>query len=579
MVSSAEVVERQGKKRVYRRLVMPTGEEFFVPNPGLLYPAVYDLAERNLAAAKALRPFEAMTQTGFRCTLTSEQEWLTDEPTQLALPAKARESLTAWSQVVGSFGIKAGEHLGALATLKRLWPTLFAESSGELRGLAGSDRIKRFVVSTHTMALATPLAKLVERFDGAAQIGLAKLSGELESCDPAVLPVSLAAKLHKLDAASARLLRRLPDALDRAREDGDEALLGRVADLFGGSRPETYYALIKMDGDRMGAWMAGNEPGFQRRFDSAWHPQVRHAVQQKFGHVPELKRYAEAMRPASPARHAVISGVLNDFSTHVARHCVEEVFKGKLIYAGGDDVLAMVSVDDLLPCMLLLRAAYSVVGEWSDLPGFGDMIKLDLRRGYVSLRGRLMPMMGSHATASIGAVVAHHQAPLSHVLRQLDGAEKTAKKHQGRGRNAFCLRIIKRAGGEVGVTSRFWEKADEPPALQDSSLGLLLRFAQTMGASEMSRRAVYNTSAWLAALPVRGSKGMDDKCWQEMVVSNLAMQLKRQGGVPAQAVELVALACAESSGADTTKMLEALLVSAEFFAREGRAFDKGNNKP
>jgi len=334
-----------------------------------------------------------------------------------------------------------------------------------------------------------------------------------------------------------------------------------------------------MDGDRMGAWMAGNECAFQRSFADTWHPQVRVAVQQKFGHVAELKRYAESMRPASPARHAAISGVLNDFSTHVARHCVEEVFKGKLIYAGGDDVLAMVSVDDLLPCMLLLRAAYSGVGDWSDLPGFGDLKKLALRRGYVSLRGRLMPMMGAQATASIGAVVAHHQAPLSHVLRELNKAEKTAKNHHGGGRNAYCLRILKRAGGAVGVTSRFWAKADDPPVLQDSSLGLLLRFAQTLGESEMSRRVVYNTSEWLSGLPLRGTNGMPDKTWQEMVVSNLAMQLERQGGVPAHAAELVALACAESSGAGTAKMLEELLVSAEFFAREGRAFDKTSFPP
>jgi CRISPR-associated protein Cmr2 len=31
---------------------------FFDPNPGALYPAVHDLAERALAAAKAVRPFQ-----------------------------------------------------------------------------------------------------------------------------------------------------------------------------------------------------------------------------------------------------------------------------------------------------------------------------------------------------------------------------------------------------------------------------------------------------------------------------------------------------------------------------------------
>jgi len=137
---------------------------------------------------------------------------------------------------------------------------------------------------------------------------------------------------------------------------------------------------------------------------------------------------------------------------------------------------------------------------------------------------------------------------------------------------------LKRAGGEVGVTSRFWRQADVPPPLQESALGLMLRFAQTLGESEMSRRAVYNTSEWLAGLPCRGV-GMSDGVWQDMVVSNLALQLERQGGVRSHADELVALACAESNGPGTARMLEELLVCSEFFAREGRAFGKGGIKP
>jgi CRISPR-associated protein Cmr2 len=317
--------------------------------------------------------------------------------------------------------------------------------------------------------------------------------------------------------------------------------------------------------------MAGNEAQFQRRFVDHWHPQVRTAVTDKFGHLSAIKRYIESPRPASPARHAAISGVLNDFSTHVARHVVETVFKGKLIYAGGDDVLAMVSVDDLLPCMLLLRAAYSGIGEWSDgLPGFDDLNGLQLRRGFVDLPGRLMPMMGTLATASMGAVVAHQKAPLAGVLRQLRAAEHQAKQHLDGGRNAFCLRVMKRGGGEAAVTSRFWVTPNQPPKLEDSALGLMLRFAQTLGESEMSRRAIYNTTEWLAGLP--GRSATDDSIWVDMVACNLAYQLQRQGGLSKHATELVQLACAESKPAQTPKMLEDLLVCAEFFAREGRAF-------
>ena len=389
---------------------------------------------------------------------------------------------------------------------------------------------------------------------------------------PPALPRSLAS-LRKTDAGC--LAARVPAVLDRLRDANDDErrrLLEGEIDRLLGHKPETYYALIQMDGDHMGAWMAGNEDEYRLSFANTWHPQVRASVKEKFGGELDIMKYLTSLRPASPARHAAISSVLNDFSTHVARHIVEEVFKGKLIYSGGDDVLAMVSVDDLLPAMLLLRAAYSGVGSLEGSLGNINLKGLKFGKGFVYLKERLMLMMGSAATASIGAIIAHHQAPLSAVLRELRSAEKKAKDH---GRNAFCLRVMKRGGGEVSVTSRFWEKASEPPPLTDTTLGLMLRFAETLAQSEMSRRAVYNTTAWLVDLPGRDGD-MRDADWQTMVATNLAFQLNRQGGLRQHAQEFVDLACRESPPADTARYLENLLVTAEFFAREGRAFSKGD---
>ena len=506
-----------------------------------------------------------------------------------------------WSDVAGEpgkpgkFGIKAGEHLGAISTLKRLWPTLFTR---QVSGLLGGEKINRFVVSTHTMAMATSLGRLAERLsersDAATQAQLAALDGMANDVERAVLPARLARSLHRLDSMASRVMRALPALLEKARDEEDDAMLKRIGDLFG-HRPETYYALIQMDGDRMGAWMAGNEPDYQRSFADSWHPQVRTAVQQRFGHEPRLLDYMKSLRPASPARHAAISAVLNDFSTHVARHVVEEVFKGKLLYAGGDDVLAMVSVDDLLPCMLLLRAAYSGVGEWGALPGVDDLRGLALGSGYVGLGRnntlRLLPMMGRDATASIGAVVAHHQAPLGTVMRALRQAEKHAKNHRksdrNDGRNAFCLRVLKRGGGEVSVTSRFWDQAlvktGQRLPLHETALGLMLRFAETLAQSDMSRRAVYNATEWLTALPSRPSQSgrktaMTDDEWQHMVTMNLAKQFEQQKGPRNTAAAFVKLACAESESEPVTtlKVLEGMLVTAEFFAREGRFLREDN---
>jgi hypothetical protein len=131
----------------------------------------------------------------------------------------------------------------------------------------------------------------------------------------------------------------------------------------------------------------------------------------------------------------------------------------------------------------------------------------------------------------------------------------------------------------VGVTSRFWEMphavgaTPAAPLLADTALGLLLRFAETLAQPEVSRRAVYNALEWLSGLPERGCGGMSDEAWRHMLASNLAYQIERQGGVVQHAREFVDLACRESARpAETARVLGELLVTAEFFARNGRAF-------
>lgn len=561
--------------KVLNREVSVEGAAFFKPNPGILYPAVHDLAERTLAAAKSVRPFAALAQHGHRCTLCGEREWLSGDAAQLSIAAGQRNE-TAWSAKAGQFGIKKGEHLCAVCAMKRLWPKLFAESLEDVLG----EKPDRFVVSTHTMALATSLDQLANEAGALSEKrkgALAVLHGWMRETQRVTVPASLDRALRQCGNSSVDFVaRRLPQLLDDLRDHPDEAadnFEGKIKDLLDGRKPETYYALIQMDGDHMGAWLAGNETAYQRKFPETWHPKVRNSLDRFSSDA--LAAYLGSYRPASPARHAAISATLNDFSTHVARHIVETVFKGKLLYAGGDDVLAMVSVDDLLPAMLLLRAAYSGTGDAAGLPGVGDLKGLKLGKGYVHLKGRLMLMMGSRATASIGAIVAHHQAPLSAVLRQLRLAEHAAKAH---GRNAFCLRVMKRGGGEVGVTSRFWEKADQLPVLADTALGLMLRFAEALAQPDMSRRAVYRTTEWLAGLPARGQ--MEDDAWRGMVATNLAFQLQKQGGVVQHAREFVDLACRESATpAETARVLDHLLVTAEFFAREGRAFSMISRPP
>ncbi|KXW57583.1 CRISPR-associated protein [Ferrovum myxofaciens] len=527
---------------------------FFAPNPGVLYPAVYDLAERVLAAAKATRTFDQREQKGWRCSLTGETEWLTTDRGQLATPPGSRED-TLWTRIADKKPVwaKKGEHLGALPAIKRLWPTIFAEEVG--KALAAGERgeqksIDRFVVSTHTMALAHQLDQWLKKGS--------QTEGKLNTnkTDPVALPRRLM-RDHR-DNLMLGDAKRIPGMLEMARDadiNAYDKAQRQVMLTLDVDKLEVYYALLMMDGDKMGAILSGDEKT-AISYRESFHPQVKKGFDDHAATQTLIKQYGNQKRPISPNRHLAISGALNDFSQTVVRHVVEEEHLGRVIYAGGDDVLAMLPVADLLSTMRRLRYAYSGIDPEHE---GGISQGLSLQKGFAALkRGKrlqVMRMMGRNATASCGAVIAHHQAPLSAVMRELRAAEKRAKNEGGR--DAFSITVIKRSGGALFLTEKWGEPVD--------LLGEMRKF---LADSEVSRRAVYNSLEWLHDLP-------DPKDKPEMLESLLAYQLDRQseGNAKAQAPilaqRLAKLAAAQNK--DGLNWLQNFLTVAEFLARETRA--------
>ena len=542
------------------------GTTFFAPNPGVLYPAVYDLAERVVAAAKATRSFSQTCEQGWRCALSGEAEWLTTDREQLQKSYR-QQTDTLWAKIAKKqpSWAKKGEHLAALPAIKRLWPTIFKEEVG--KALAAKEdgtmkQIGRFVVSTHTMALAHQIDQWLEQ-GGHTATGLADA---LQTADTVALPRRLTRK-HR-DHPALNDAKRLPGVLEQAAESNDEQAVARaqklVKDTLGESilgksaRIETYYALIMMDGDKMGAILSGDEKTDTTiSYHDSFHPNVRDGFAEHAAKQPLIQQYGAQKRAISPNRHLAVSGALNDFSQTVVRHIVESEQLGRVIYAGGDDVLAMLPVADMLPTMQRLRHAYSGTlpedadMDWGKAKNQGDT--LHCSKGFAMLNGRLMRMMGEQATASTGAVVAHHQAPLSAVMRELRAAEKRAKSEGGR--DAFSITIIKRSGGTLRVT----EKWGEPLKLMDD----LIQFLRD---DDTSRRAVYHTLEWLHDLP-------SSKDAPEMLQSLLTYQLDRQSGGHEQAANLAQrlTQLAQQQAKDGLKWLENFLTVAEFLARETRA--------
>ena len=188
--------------------------------------------------------------------------------------------------------------------------------------------------------------------------------------------------------------------------------------------PPPYYAVIAMDGDHMGRWLAGERTPELRRL---LHPKLR-------GYFEALddRRANDALsarRPVGPALHAAISAALSTFATEIAPGIVKD-HHGTLIYSGGDDVLALCPVSTALDCVRRLRDAFS----GRDDPG-GD--------GWRDCGGRRRITMGARASMSAGVALVHYKEDLRDALETARAAERAAKDA---GRDLLALVAARRSG-------------------------------------------------------------------------------------------------------------------------------------
>ncbi len=167
-----------------------------------------------------------------------------------------------------------------------------------------------------------------------------------------------------------------------------------------------YYAVIAADGDEMRGWLSGAK---SPRVRDVLHPRAVEFHERD----PEKAIALELPRPVSPALHSAISDALNRFATIIVPNLIEDK-QGVLVYAGGDDLLAVVPLHTVLSCALELRRAFS---------------RFDV--------------MGSKAGLSAGVVVAHYKDNMREAIRTARAALKRAKDE---GRDRVAVAILRRSG-------------------------------------------------------------------------------------------------------------------------------------
>jgi CRISPR-associated protein Cmr2 len=212
---------------------------------------------------------------------------------------------------------------------------------------------------------------------------------------------------------------------------------------------EKYFAVLAFDGDEIGRWISGEKTptiGTQLADYTDGSGAQRDGARAYF-EKPEFDAFLAQQRPLSPSYHLQFSEALGNFALLCARPVVE-AFKGRLIYAGGDDVLALLPADEALACAQALRSAFQGQavnhpsrGELfsSPAPGFLHAARKDDQGQPISF---LVP--GPAADVSVGIAIAHFKAPLQDVVRAAHLAEKRAK--QALGRSAVAVTLMKRSG-------------------------------------------------------------------------------------------------------------------------------------
>ena len=236
-------------------------------------------------------------------------------------------------------------------------------------------------------------------------------------------------------------------AAHRPSESGDEEDEEKLAG-------EKYFAVLALDGDEIGKWISGEKtPSLGSQFSEyadAKGPQQHGARKYFADHGGD--GLLKSPRPLSPSYHLQFSEALSNFALLCARRIVQ-AHDGRLIYAGGDDVLAMLPADTALECAQALREAFQgravkEAGINSTAPGYLS-VSTDDSGHPVSF---VVP--GPAAEVSVGIAIAHFKSPLQDVVRAAQQAEKRAKGPLGRA--ALAVTLLKRSG-EISEWGAQWK--------------------------------------------------------------------------------------------------------------------------
>ena len=344
------------------------------------YIRAYERAFEALDARKRTRNFEQVKEDGLKDSLSGRRSAL--------WPSRDKNARAYWSRVLDAqrtrANLKEGERLDTIGVMKRFaldkkFPSISTVASAP------------FTRACRDAGLLKKLVQAIEAFNKEAGYEFFYRVGDFEygfEYDGDLLYWETYARI-RLKASYGEPHRNPTEVLDVLEQVYRRAKEHRIHP----TPPTPYYAILAMDGDRMG-------------------------------------KHISACR--SKEEHARLSQQLAEFAAEVER--IIQKYGGYLVYAGGDDVLAF------FPLKSALAGANALAQRYREKFKDWEQFEPD---------GTSLPF-----TASAGIAIAHHLHPLDAVLETARRAERAAKNRYNR--DAVCVSVLKRSGEPIRLGSK-WE--------------------------------------------------------------------------------------------------------------------------
>ncbi len=394
-----------GENEIYRVVELINQHSYYKPaSVGVAYSLLCELTERFLASRKMYRDFGNIEeQAGEKCHLCGNYEILEVD----------------WEKLKREI-VREKERLCGVCFIKRVFPIISSKilSIGKVKFPSTSEIATILWKLNLKENESLELKDKFEKFkDKVKEIPEAKSVPKLKGHPLCNIDGQWFFETSYREDYLKREYGIKEEDINNAKKEIEEIL--EILKSF--PKAPTYYAILMMDGDEMGKWLKGEK---MAKIGELIDENTKNVLL-KYSSGDDRERLQEILcskHPISASIHQGFSRRLTNFAIGMVRDIVESNY-GKLIYAGGDDVLAF------LPVQMVMSCAYNLQREFKNI-------------------------LGERSSMSAGIVIAHHKYPLGIALNKVRWAEHRAKSEYNR--DSFCIVYLSR-GGEERVTGGKWE--------------------------------------------------------------------------------------------------------------------------